>query len=268
LNPVSVALRIGCGIDLQLGEKPVTSRDLAIDGMFTILGIGHSEKESCMPTPRSHTPSPRPRHIAGAHPANAIGKPAEAGNLPDESELDARYAGWIAAIAELDRQALAWLYDATVKRVYSLALRISGNRENAEEVVEDVYLQVWRDAAHYDAERGRPLTWLLTICRSRALDYLRRLDEADCHPDPDSLRENDTDGSNPQDLLIAVERHHILHNALQKLTPIQRQFLALAFFKGYSHHEIAEHMDMPLGTVKTGVRRALQTINKHIHQKT
>lgn len=245
----------------------MSSSDLAIHGMFTIVGASRSEKESAMSTQRSHTPSVQPNPAAGANLAKVADPTGYAVTLEDESQLDARYIGWIRAIAELDKQALGLLYDATVKRVYSLALRISGSRENAEEVVEDVYMQVWRDAVQYDPARGRPLTWLLTICRSRALDYLRRLDEADCHPDPDSLREHDTDGSNPQDLLMATQQHHMLHAALQKLTPSQRQFLALAFFKGYSHQEIAEHLDMPLGTVKTGVRRALQTINKHIQQK-
>ena len=161
---------------------------------------------------------------------------------------------------------MAALYDATIGRVYSLALRITRKPEAAEEVVADVYLQVWRKAATYDAARGRALTWLLTICHSRALDQLRRKDEADAHPDPDTLRPDLADGRNdPLDILQALENQSAIYSALQTLNPIQRQLIALAFFKGLSHQETADQSGLPLGTVKTHIRHALaqlrQTLN-------
>ena len=177
------------------------------------------------------------------------------------SAQDAHCCVLLAAIAQQDESALGALYDATLSRVYSLALRITRKPEAAEEVVTDVYLQVWRKAADYDAARGRALTWLLTICHSRALDQLRRKDEAEAHPEPETLRTDLADGDNdPLDLLQAIENQSAIYAALESLNPIQRQLIALAFFKGLSHQEAAERSGLPLGTVKTHIRRALEQL--------
>lgn len=119
-------------------------------------------------------------------------------------------------------------------------------------------MQVWRNAAHYDQSRGRVLGWLLIIARSRALDLLRLQDEAFSHPEPHKLvDELDDQGRNSQDLLLATESDIALHHALRTLTPLQRKLLLLAFFKGLSHAEIVQHAGIPLGSVKTHIRRAL-----------
>lgn len=171
--------------------------------------------------------------------------------------------GWVAAIAKGDEQALGAFYDATVSRVFGLALRIVRQRDAAEEVAEDVYMQVWQQAGRFDSSRGKPLTWLLTICRSRALDYLRREDEAISHPEPETLTAQPYDEhSDPQDLLLAIERNSRLHGILNQLSPVQRQLLALAFFRGLTHQEIADHTHLPLGTVKSHVRKALDTMRE------
>ena len=147
--------------------------------------------------------------------------------------------------------------------MYGLALRITRKPEAAEEVVADVYLQVWRKAATYDAARGRALTWLLTICHSRALDQLRRKDEAEAHPEPESLRPELLEGDNdPLDLLQAIENQSAVYAAMETLNPIQRQLIALAFFKGLSHQEAADQSGLPLGTVKTHIRRALEQLRQ------
>jgi RNA polymerase sigma factor (sigma-70 family) len=178
-----------------------------------------------------------------------------------QEKLEADCRRMLAAIVRRDEAQFAAFYDATVSRVYGFALRITRQREAAEEVAEDVYLQVWQQAARFDAARGKVLTWLLTICRSRALDHLRRQDEADAHPDPELLREEiGEDGSDPQDILLALERDSKIHALLEELTPVQRQLIALAFFRGLTHQEIADHTAIPLGTVKTHVRRALEKL--------
>lgn len=186
-----------------------------------------------------------------------------------EAELAAQNAlcsGLLAAIARQDEAALAVLYDATISRVYGLALRITRKPEAAEEVVADVYHQVWRKAAAYDAARGRALTWLLTICYSRALDQLRRKDEAESHPDPETLRPAlAEDDSDPLDILQAIENQSAIHAALQNLKPLQRQLIALAFFKGLSHQETAEQSGLPLGSVKTHIRHALAQLRQALH---
>lgn len=161
-------------------------------------------------------------------------------------------------IAQGDQTALAELYDLTISRVYGVALRVARQPEMAEEVVSDVYMQVWHQAARYDESRGRILGWLVVIARSRALDSLRRQDEAFSHPEPHQLIDEPEDsGHNPQHALLASESHATLHHALLVLTPLQRQLLSLAFFKGLSHSEIVEHSGVPLGSVKTHIRRAL-----------
>ncbi|HMV17931.1 MAG TPA: sigma-70 family RNA polymerase sigma factor [Zoogloea sp.] len=164
----------------------------------------------------------------------------------------------LARVADEDEDALAALYEATGSRVYGLALRILRDPAAAEEVTEDAYFQVWRQARRYDPARGRPLAWLLTIVRSRALDHLRRDDPALPHPEPVSLLDAEPEHTdNPQNLLEACRDHDRLHAALAGLDPVPRQLIALVFFRGLTHEEAADHARMPLGTVKSHVRRAL-----------
>lgn len=178
-------------------------------------------------------------------------------------EPEIEHCRLLAAIARKDEQALAALYDATVGRVYGFALRIVRQREAAEEVVEDVFMQVWQQADRYDLTRGKPLTWMLTICRSRALDFLRRDDEAMAHPAPETLvKEPADERGDPQDMLLTLERNSRLYAILEQLIPVQRQLLALAFFRGMTHPEIAEHTQLPLGTVKSHIRKALDIMRE------
>jgi len=178
--------------------------------------------------------------------------------LPPSGEDDAAMRDCLEGIGRRDEAALGRLYDLTVGRVYAVALRIMRHADLAEEVVSDVYMQVWRDAHRYDASRGRVLAWLLIISRSRALDLLRRQDEAFSHPDPHELvAEPDSGQKTAQDLLQASQEGSALHAAMATLTPLQRQLLSLAFFRGLSHSEIVAHCGLPLGTVKTHIRRAL-----------
>lgn len=168
---------------------------------------------------------------------------------------------FVAAMAQYDERGLRRLYDATVSRVYGLALRITRRPEAAEDVAAEVYHQAWREAARFDPNRGAVMTWLLTICRSRAIDHLRRRDEAESHPEPETLAEADPGHhDDPQTLLAAFESNSALHHAMASLTSVQRQMIALAFFRGLSHQEIADHCGMPLGTVKTHVRKALERL--------
>jgi RNA polymerase sigma-70 factor (ECF subfamily) len=170
----------------------------------------------------------------------------------------------VTRIMHKDEAALSALYKASIGRVWGLALRITRQHPMAEEVAEDVYMQVWRQAARFDARRGNVLTWLLTICRSRALDHLRRRDEAELHPEPETLAGETIAAADPQDLLLAVERNSRVHAALEALDAVQRQLLALAFFKGLSHQEVSAHTGMPLGTVKTHLRKALEAMRTRL----
>lgn len=185
---------------------------------------------------------------------------------PAFNEQETLLTAWLEKIAAKDESALAAFYDATVNRVYGLALRITRASHVAEEVTSDVYWQVWQQADRYDAARGKVLTWLLTLCRSRALDALRRRDPAESCAEPELLM-TDSHSSNddPLGLLLMVERDNTLHAALKTLDSTPRQLLALAFFKGLSHQEIADYTGMPLGSVKSVLRNAMGALKPILH---
>jgi RNA polymerase sigma factor (sigma-70 family) len=162
----------------------------------------------------------------------------------------------VQGMVERNEASLSELYDCTLSKVYGIALKITRRHDLAEEVTEDTYMQAWQEAARFDSKRGSTMAWLTTICRSRAIDALRRLDEAESHAEPETLKP-DTGGENsPLDILLVLERESDIHAAMTTLNPIQRQLIALAFFKGYTHEEIATQMQMPLGSVKSNIKRA------------
>ena len=201
-------------------------------------------------------PAGVPAGVSASVPAPASPAAPRRAAEPDAAPLLAL----IDRIVQKDQQALADLYDHASGRVYGLALRIARSEALAEEIAGDVFLQVWKTAASYSQERGHPMAWLMVITRSRALDALRRVDQAQTHPEPETLAEAQDGGDDPQNLLDALQEGSALHAAIAGLPAVQRQLLALAFFQGMTHSEIAAHVVMPLGTVKTHVRRALQAL--------
>lgn len=164
----------------------------------------------------------------------------------------------IASCAQGIESALASLYDRTAGQVNGLAVRILGDREAAEEVTIDVYMQVWRSAAGYDPQRGSPLAWLLTLARSRAIDRLRSSATPNRLTDPlhSALSLASAEPGPEADSLLA-QRRHLVGAAMARLGAQQRQAIQLAFFSGMSHSEIAEHLGQPLGTIKTRVRTGM-----------
>jgi RNA polymerase sigma factor (sigma-70 family) len=183
----------------------------------------------------------------------------------DEADFDRLCLHLLDAVSRHDEKAFRRLYDLTVGRVYHLANRITGKNDLAEDTVLEVYLQAWREAPQYDSRRGRVLTWLLVICRSRALDCLRRCDRAEPVSNTDGL--SCEDGSlvqHPESMLLLLERNHAVHRAILKLSAAQRQVISLAFMRGLSHHEIAACAAMPLGTVKTHLRKAIEALKREL----
>ena len=179
---------------------------------------------------------------------------------------DAALCALIERIGSHDDKALAALYDATSPRVFGLVGRIVADGALAEEVVEDTYWQVWRQAQRFDAGRGRPLTWLLAMARSRAIDALRRR-ERKAHitlEDDEQAALCDERNAGPPDLLAATRSEHLLHQALAALDAQPRQLIALAFFRGLTHEEIAGCTGLPLGTVKSQIRRSLQALKQRL----
>ena len=167
-----------------------------------------------------------------------------------------------------DRAAFGKLYARTSGHLFAVVLRIQRDRGQAEDLLQEVYVSVWKAAASFDAARSQPLTWLTHIARNRAIDSLRR---ARAQPRTESLTRDDderpdpaealaSNAPGPLDLLGLASDRRELNQCLERLSPPQRQSVALAFFDGLSHAEVAEHLREPLGTVKSWVRRALNTL--------
>ncbi|HXG95049.1 MAG TPA: sigma-70 family RNA polymerase sigma factor [Blastocatellia bacterium] len=160
----------------------------------------------------------------------------------------------IEKVADGDQSALTALYDTSSRLVFGLILRIVSDRSIAEEVLLDVYTQVWRQAATYDLKRGAPLAWLLTIARSRAIDRLRAGKHEQNKESLDNIAEVSSSSISPEDATVYSERQRLVRAALDQLSPEQREVIELAYYGGLSHSEIALKLGQPLGTVKTRTR--------------
>ena len=167
---------------------------------------------------------------------------------------------WVAlvrAVAAGQQRALHGLYQRAHRPVYTLAMRISGNRETAEELTVDVFHDVWRRASSYDPANGTVLGWIMNQARSRAIDRLRhdqRKKRVDPYPDPGGFEE--VDGS-PHELLESLERANRLHGAMSSLSMHERQAIEAAYFWDLTHAEAAAKLEQPLGTIKTRIRSGL-----------
>jgi RNA polymerase sigma factor (sigma-70 family) len=173
----------------------------------------------------------------------------------------------LAALVEQMRigqeRALEELYDATVGKLYALASAILRSAEDTEEVVCETYAYAWANASRFDATRANPLGWLLMLCRSRALDRLRQRRATASALDIAAASENDSSSTDqPFDILSLMQQRSSVHAALSQLTPERRHLVSLAFLQGLSHQEIADVTRLPLGTVKSHVRRALTQLRE------
>jgi RNA polymerase sigma-70 factor (ECF subfamily) len=171
----------------------------------------------------------------------------------------------LARIARGDDRAFAELYDRHVRLVFSLALRILQQQADAEDVVQEVFAQVWRQAGRYDPGRGAVAGWLLMLARSRAIDRLRaRRARPETAEEPDAA-ESVPDLTARQDLeLLSAEQVVRLRLALERLPEAQRVALELAYYQGLTHTEVAAQLNEPLGTVKTRIRQAVITLRESL----
>ena len=160
--------------------------------------------------------------------------------------------------------ALRELYDLSSSKLFGLALRVTGNREWAEDVLQEAFLTVWRSAGDYRAALSPPLAWMGLIVRSRALDFLRRRasERADAALELDDAMSDTVagDSPDPMDTSQASEQAWALHECLRKLEARQREVLSLAYLRDLSHSELAGQLKLPLGTVKTWIRRGLEQL--------
>jgi RNA polymerase sigma-70 factor (ECF subfamily) len=183
----------------------------------------------------------------------------------DWSERSLELARLLARTGVGDRAAFATLYARTSPHLLGVVLRINRDRAQAEDILQEVYVNVWRAAQGFDAAQSQPLTWLTSIARNRAIDSLRRAQSQPQIKTQASSEDEETDvydtvaddAPGPLDLLSRASEARALSHCLQALSAQQRQSVALAFFDGLSHAEVAQAMRQPLGTVKSWVRRAL-----------
>jgi RNA polymerase sigma-70 factor, ECF subfamily len=176
----------------------------------------------------------------------------------------------VLAAAGGDERAIGRLYDRYGSVLFAVAYRICGQRADAEEVVLEAFSQVWRDAGRFEPGRGSVAAWLTTICRSRALDHVRartrrnRATDSAAADEPGASPAMGAWASDPGEHYDQSERRRRVAEALDVLSPPQRQVIELAFFEGLSQSEIAERISEPLGTVKTRVRLGMQKLREQL----
>jgi RNA polymerase sigma-70 factor (ECF subfamily) len=189
---------------------------------------------------------------AGARASSHSGPGASSGTA-------ARWEEYLRLIRDGDETALTRLYDESSGVLYGLALRMTGNAADAEEVVCDVFCQIWRNAAAFDTRRGNAWAWIIMLCRSRCIDRIRSgsgrrtAEVALAQQDLQSL----PDPASPAHLALTREA---VRQAMEVLDPGQSTLLRLAFFSGLTHTEIAEELQLPLGTVKSRIRAAVERL--------
>lgn len=163
----------------------------------------------------------------------------------------------LARCAQADGVAFRRLYDLQSATLYSVALRITRQPALAADAVHDAMLQVWRNAARFDPARGNARAWLLSLVRYRALDSVARVGRETSVAEVPELADTDPD---PLDRLLTTQDGMALHHCLQEIETGRRSLVLLAFFEGLTHSEISERVGQPLGSIKSGIRRALLTL--------
>jgi RNA polymerase sigma-70 factor (ECF subfamily) len=175
----------------------------------------------------------------------------------------------LALVGKGDRRAFGRLYDQSCSVLYTLCLRMLGNREEAADVLQEVYTEVWCKVARYDAQRGSPMAWLVTLTRSRAIDRLRAR-KSRGHAVTDSI--NETTATELQDRRPTPfeqqaddELRALIAKALADLPEAQRRAVEMAYYDGLSHREIAERLQEPLGTIKSRIKLGMSKLKASLH---
>ncbi|QDK81241.1 sigma-70 family RNA polymerase sigma factor [Spirosoma sp. KCTC 42546] len=167
----------------------------------------------------------------------------------------------IEKLIQRDQQAFQWLYDQYSPALYGVVLRIVRDDEQAADLLQDIFVKIWKNLDAYDSSKGRLFTWMLNVARNTAIDSLRarktqptaaiRTDEENVHIVD---RQHNTEQPNPE--------HIGIKDVVNQLRPERKQLIDLVYFGGYTHEEAAEKLNLPLGTVKTRVRAALQELKQ------
>ncbi|OWW20955.1 RNA polymerase subunit sigma [Noviherbaspirillum denitrificans] len=184
--------------------------------------------------------------------------------MATDEQHNARLKSLLAATAGKDMSAFRTLYDATSAKLFAFALRILVKRELAEEVLQESFVNIWNNASSYQSGLAAPMTWMTTIVRNKAFDLLRRLDD-DVEIDADTFDKEvmealESHSPTPIEALKMSGDAQALARCLSRLEGLHRQAIALAFYHDLSHSEVAGRMQLPIGTVKTWIRRGLEKL--------
>ncbi len=170
----------------------------------------------------------------------------------------------LARVANGDQAAFEQLYEQSSALLFTLVFRIVGRPEDAADLLQEVYLEVWRKSSNYDPARGTPMAWLVTLARSRAIDRVRALGSRGKgvtsslnDTSASALIATDTDA---MEMRAANERQALVWAAMKTLPLVQRQAIELAYYEGLTHAEISERLNVPLGTIKTRIRLAMEKL--------
>ncbi len=168
----------------------------------------------------------------------------------------------LAACVLHDRRAFAQLYQMSSAKLYGVIVRILNREEWAQDCLQEVFIKVWHNAKDYRPYIASPMTWMMTIARNQALDLLRKRRREVLQDNPGSLPEERDSDPPPLEKLQQTDEGRRLNTCLEQLQEQQRQIIALAYFKGLTHEELARQTDTPLGTVKTWIRRGLEQLKR------
>ncbi|MFN8540306.1 MAG: sigma-70 family RNA polymerase sigma factor [Thermomicrobiales bacterium] len=193
--------------------------------------------------------------------------------MPDKAKASVNQAvqdeALIARLAAGDTAALSLLYDRYAGAVFSLVARIIGDRQVAEDLLQEVFVRVWQRAGTYQGARGKPLTWVLGIAHNLAIDEVRRrrrrpleADERDEEGQLSALQTLSSDDPGPAELAWEQVRREQIVAALEQLPDAQRILIELAYFEGYTQSQLATRLGEPLGTIKTRMRLAVQKLRE------
>lgn len=181
-------------------------------------------------------------------------------SLSSQDPEQAQLKQLLLACARQDHRALKTLYQHTSAHLFAIVLRIVKNETHAEDCLQQIFVKIWQSAHQYNDDIARPLTWLSTIARNQALDWLRRYKHDRLHDTDEALVEMSDQRQNTEYLAQQWQSSTAVHHCLGTLSHDQRQCLELAYFEGFSHQELSEQLSQPLGTVKTWIRRGLEKL--------
>jgi RNA polymerase sigma-70 factor, ECF subfamily len=184
--------------------------------------------------------------------------------MSEEKRVEQEDRDLIQRMALKDSTALDAFYERYNRIAFSLVLRVVGNRADAEDVLVDVFWQIWQQAPRYDSSRGKPIAWLLTIARTRAIDCLRNTNRQGAKTDEFEAERPPAPRQPEPDLFVTADTRNAVREALQTLSEQQRIPLEMAYFQGMSHTEIATALGQPLGTIKDRIRTGMMHLRKRL----